>query len=239
MTTVSYSPNQTPILKDLVNRILNECGIESQNDLPTSNFLGTVTAMNAVNDAVNDIKCRNRWEWLKASAVIDLQDGIGSYALPANFSRMCYPFVPFTGSSYSMQLRELTPDEWNQIVPTLVINQPGTPQYYSVDSNVVTLGPAPNSEYISTYPQLTYSYYKGPSAPLGASDQLLAVDVPAEFVEAIVAFGKWKMKLFLEYPDWQAEMGRYEQCLHIQMNKNNAGRRTPRMRLTYNSNTVW
>ena len=239
MTTVSYTPNQTPTLFDVVNRVLNECGIESQLDLTTSNFLGTVTAINAINDAINDINFRNRWEWQKQTAVIDLADGINSYALPANFVRMCYPFTPSSGSSFSMQLRELTPDEWNQIVPTLVINQPGTPQYYMVDSNVVTLGPAPNSEYISTYPQLQYTYFKGPAAPLGASDQNSAIDIPPEFVEAVVAFAKYKMKLFLEYPDWQVEQARYEQALHVQMNRNNAGRRTPRMRMTYNSNTVW
>ena len=133
----------------------------------------------------------------------------------------------------------ISPDEWNQIVPTLVIDQPGTPQYYMVDSDVLTLGPAPDSNYVSTYPQLIYSYFKGPQRPLGAEDQTLAIDVPPEFVEAVVAFAKWKMKLFLEYPDWQAEQARYEQALHVQMNRNNAGRRVARMRMTYNSNTVW
>ena len=239
MTTVSYTPNQTTTLLEVVNRVLNECGIESQADLPTSNFLGTVTAINAVNDAINDIKFRNRWEWLKRTAVIDLVAGINSYALPADFTRMCYPFTPYTGVQFSMQLRELTPDEWNQIVPTLVINQPGTPQYYMVDSNVVTFGPAPNSEYISTYPQVQYTYFQGPAAPLGASDQSSALDIPPEFIEAVVAFAKYKMKIFLEFPDWQMEQARYEQALHVQMNRNNAGRRAPRMRMTYNSNTVW
>jgi hypothetical protein len=239
MTTVNYAPPTAFTLKEMVNRILNECGIQSQADLTTSTFLGTTTAINAVNDAINDIKFRNRWEWLKATAVINLQAGIGSYNLPVDFARMCYPFTPYTGSQFSRQIRELTPDEWNQIVPTLVINQPGTPQYYMVDSTVVTVAPAPDTNFVTTYPQLSYTYFKGPWRPLAAVDQNLAIDIPPEFAECVAAFGKWKMKLFLEYPDWQAEQMRYEQSLHVQMNRNNAGRRKPRLRNTYNSNTVW
>ena len=70
-------------------------------------------------------------------------------------------------------------------------------------------------------------------------DQNIAINIPPEFIEAVVAFAKWKMKLFLEYPDWQAEQMRYEQALRVQMNRANAGRRAPRLRMTYNSNTVW
>jgi len=239
MTTVNYAPPTAYTLKEMVNRILNECGVPSQADLTTSNFLGTVTAINAVNDAVNDIKLRNRWEWLKMTAVIDLQAGIGSYNLPVDFVSMNTPFTPYTGSQFSQQIRELTPDEWSQIVPTLVINQPGTPQYYMVDSTVVTLAPAPDANYVATYPQLSYGYFKGAWRPLAAADQNLAIDIPPKFSECVAAFGKWKMKLFLEYPDWQAEQMRYEQSLHVQMNRNNAGRRKPRLRNTYNSNTVW
>ena len=108
-----------------------------------------------------------------------------------------------------------------------------------VDSSVVTMAPAPDSNFIALWPNLQYIYFQGPQRPLGAADQLLAVDIPPEFIEALVAFGKWKMKLFLEYPDWQAEQQRYEQCLRVQMNRNNAGRRAPRLRMTYPSNSVW
>jgi len=240
MTTVLYTPNQTPILRDVVNRILNECGIASQPDLVTSKYLGTVTALNAVNDAVVDIKSRNlHWEFQKRTAVINLIPGINSYTVPADFARMAHPFSPWNGFQISTSLRELTPDEYYQAIPALNTSTPGTPQYYMVDSNVVTMFPPPSSDYISNWPQLQYVYMKDSGTPLGASDQTLAVDIPSRFIECVVAFGKWKMKLYLEYPDWQVEQQRYEQTLHTQMNRNNSGRRAPRLRTTFPSNSVW
>ena len=239
MTTLVYSPNQTPTLKDLVNRILNECGIASQPDLTTSNFLGTVTAINAVNDGVNDIKYRNRWEWLKETSVLDLNPGINSYAMPANFVRMAHPMTPWDGSALGRSLQEQTPDEYWQMIPSIQSSTPGTPYLYMVDSSVVSLWPAPDSNFISQWPQIRFTYFKGPERPLGAVDQGIAVDIPPSFIEALVAFGKWKMKLFLEYPDWQAEQGRYEQALRVQINLTNSGRRAARLRTTYPSNTVW
>jgi hypothetical protein len=110
---------------------------------------------------------------------------------------------------------------------------------YMADSQTLTIYPAPDANFISQWPQLQFVYFKGPQRPLGAADQLLAVDIPPEFLECLVAFGKWKMKLFLEYPDWQAEQARYEQSLRVQMNRNNASRRAPRLRMTYPSNSVW
>ena len=239
MTTVQFTPNQTPPLKDVVNRILNECGLQSQADLTTSQFLGTVTAINATNDAVNDIKFRCRWEWLKRTAVVNLAAGVNSYAMPADFVRMGHPFVPWNGSVKGMPMQEKTPDEFYQLIPGLPAGSAGTPQFYMVDSNVVTVYPTPDANFVATWPNLQYVYFQGPQRPLGAADQALAVDIPPEFIEALVAFGKWKMKLFLEYPDWQAEQQRYETCLHVQMNRNNAGRRAPRLRTTYNNTTVW
>jgi len=239
MTTVQFTPNQTPTLKDFVNRILNECGLQSQADLTTSQFLGTIVAINATNDGINDIKYRNRWEWLKRTAVITLVNGVNSYAMPADFVRMAYPFYFWNGVTKGIPLNEKTPDEYSQLIPGLPAGSAGTPQYYMVDSNVVTIYPTPDTNFVTSWPNLQYVYFQGPQRPLGAADQALAVDIPPEFIEALTAFGKWKMKLFLEYPDWQAEQARYEQCLHVQMNRNNAGRRAPRLRPTYNNVSVW
>jgi hypothetical protein len=239
MTTVIYTPAQTPILRDVVNRILNECGIQSQADLTTSNFLGTVTAINAVSDAVNDIKLRDRWEWLKYTAVVTPVAGQTSYPLPADFVRMAHPMTPWNGTMMGRSLQEQTADEYWQMIPSIQSATPGTPYMYMADSQTLTIYPAPDANFISQWPQLQFVYFKGPQRPLGAADQLLAVDIPPEFLECLVAFGKWKMKLFLEYPDWQAEQARYEQSLRVQMNRNNASRRAPRLRMTYPSNSVW
>jgi hypothetical protein len=239
MTTVSYTPNQTATLKDTVNRILNECGIPAQANLVTSQYLGTVTAINAVNDAINDIKFRNRWEWLKATVVLDLQVGNLSYTPPDDFVRMAHPFTPWNGVTLGRSLQELTPDEYWQMIPSSGTMTPGTPYCYMVDSNVINLWPTPNADFIALWPQLLYTYFKGPARPLGAADQALAIDVPPEFTEAVVAFGKWKIKLMLEFPDWQAEQARYEQVIRVQMNRNNAGRKAPRLRTTFPSNQVW
>ena len=239
MTTVQFTPNQTPTLKDVVNRILNECGLQSQADLTTSLFLGTITAINATNDAINDIKFRNRWEWLKRTAVITLVNGVNSYAMPADFVRMGHPFVPWNGVTKGTPMAEKTPDEFYQAIPGLPAGSAGTPQFYMVDSSTVTVYPTPDTNFVTSWPNLQYVYFQGPQRPLGAADQALTIDIPPEFIEALVAFGKWKMKLFLEYPDWQAEQTRYEQCLHVQMNRNNAGRRAPRLRTTYDNVSVW
>ena len=239
MTTVSYSPNQTPILRDVVNRVLNECGIQSQPDLTTSQLLATVTAINAVNDGINDIKFRNRWEWLKRTAVINLVVGTLSYAMPADFVRMAHPMTPYNGIGIGRALQEMTPDEYWQMVPSVGLTTPGTPYLYMVDSSVLNLWPAPDTNFISLWPQMQFVYFKGPARPLGAEDQLLAVDIPPEFIECLVAFGKWKMKLLLEYPDWQAEQARYEQALKVQINRGNAGRKASRLRTTFPSNSVW
>jgi hypothetical protein len=239
MTTVSYTPNQSPTLLDMVNRILNECGIASQADLATSNFLGTITAVNAVNDAINDIKYRNRWEWLKETVVLDLVPGTLSYPVPANFGRMAHPMTPWDGTTVARSLQEQTPDEYWQMIPSIQTSNPGTPYLYMVDGNTINLWPAPDTNFVNQWPQMMFTYFKAPERPLGVSDQLLVIDVPPSFVEVIAAFGKWKMKLFLEYPDWQAEQARYEQALRVQMNAGNAGRRAPRLRMTYPSNSVW
>ena len=239
MTTVGFTPNQSPSLLDTVNRILNECGIQSQPNLASSQFLGTITALNAVNDAVNDIKMRMRWEWLKSTSVVNLVAGTSSYPMPSDFVRMAHPFMLWDGTNLNNTLQELTPDEFWQMYPPTNLSTPGTPQVFMVDSNVLTIWPSPSTTFISTYPMLRYIYFKGAARPLGTADQASAIDVPPEFLECVVAFGKWKMKLFLEYPDWQAEQQRYEQSLRVQMNANNAGRRTPRLRQTYPSNTVW
>lgn len=239
MTTVQFTPNQTPTLKEFVNRILNECGLQSQADLVTSQFLGSTVAINAANDGVNDIKFRNRWEWLKRTAVVGLIPGVNSYPMTADFVRMAHPFCAWNGIVKSIPLNEKTPDEWYQLVPTLPAGSAGTPQFYMVDSNVVTIYPTPDTNFVTSWPNLQYVYFQGPQRPLGAADQALAIDIPPDFTEALVAFGKWKMKLFLEYPDWQVEQQRYEQCLRVQMNRNNAGRRAPRLRTTYNSTSVW
>ena len=239
MTTVNYTPAQMPTLLEVVNRVLNECGIQSQPNLTSSQFLGTVTAMNAVNDAVNDIKMRNRWEWIKTTAVLTLVPGISSYTMPSDFVSMAHPMMMWDGTNLNQTLQELTPDEFWQMYPPTNISTPGTPSVYMVDSNVTTLWPSPSASFIATYPQLRYIYFKAAARPLTVADQALTLDIPAEFLEAVVAFGKWKMKLFLEYPDWQAEQARYEQAIRVQINRTNAGRRAPRMRLTYPSNTVW
>ena len=239
MTTVQFTPNQTPTVNNFVNRILNECGIPTQPDLTTSTFLGVTTAINAINDGINDIKFRNRWEWLKRTAVIVLTPGVASYAMTADFIRMAHPMCGWNGAVLGSQIAELTPDEYYQMIPGLPAGSAGTPQYYMVDSNVLTLYPTPDSNFVASWPNLQYVYFQGSQRPLGAADQALAVDIPPEFIEALAAFGKWKMKLFLEYPDWQAEQARYEQCLHVQMNRNNAGRRAPRLRNTYNIVSVW
>lgn len=225
MTTVQLNSPSFPSTINLVNRILNECGIESNTTLSAQNFRSN-TALQAVNDAVADIHYRNRWTFQKRLTFFNMVVGVNQYVLPADFMRLAIP--PILNGN---RLKEYTPEEWAAFIPegsNQIAN--GMPQAFCVDMNIFRLWPIPDSQTISLYPQLSYIYFMGPGARLGTSDDNATVNLPIDFLEAVVAFGKWKVKMLLEYPDAGAEQQRYESCLRTLMNRDAKGRRQPRLR---------
>jgi len=71
----------------------------------------------------------------------------------------------------------------------------------------------PSSSQVTAYPTLFIRYKRGHPGRLGVEDGGDSFDVPLELLECLVAFGKWKLKQSLAYPDADQEYMRYKQVL--------------------------
>ena len=56
------------------------------------------------------------------------------------------------------------------------------------------------------------------------------INLPPEFVPCLIAYGKFAVKAFLEYPDATGEIQLYEKLLSIRINAGRSMRKAPRLR---------
>lgn len=214
-----------PTALEMVNRVQRECGVETITSLANANTRSEVVR-EALNDAVVDIYNRARWEWLLSTYYVTLVAGKDQYQMPQNFDRLAMP-----ARVTNTPMKEYTALDWPYYIPTMDPGGQGGPHSYMVHNDILHVFPAPSAESIAQYPQIALAYYKssGPRVPASAAGDKTTWDVPMAFIEPIIAFGKWKLKLHLEYPDSQAEMMRYEQMIQQNLNKRRSSLQNPQM----------
>lgn len=208
MTTVQAASTQIPGLLAIVNRVLNECALPSWSSLAAMDYKGTLV-LDAVNDAVVEIHRKKRWSWTRSTYFYPLVAGQTDYPLPADFESMAYPPI-WNGT----QLREYTPDDWYAQYPFWSsIASSGGPMACTTDAQFFRIYPAANASAIAAAPHIRIIYQRTAGGRLTNANDNAAFNIPFEFLEAIVAFGKWKLKTFLEYPDADKEYARYQEVI--------------------------
>jgi hypothetical protein len=224
MTTVTATPSLAPSILYLVQRVKRECGLPTPTTLIGTTDQTALVAISALNDAVVEIYTRNRWEWKQSLYAVPLVAGTTQYPLPNDFERICID--PKSGG---YPVTGLSQEEWQQILPSMD-NTTGSPVYYTTHGLIFEIWPAPSAAYIAQYPNLPFVYYRKPPARLDGTDDSANFNMPPEFEDALVSYGKWKVKEFLEYPDSQSDHQKYEQALQVQLNAGRTMRKNPRMR---------
>lgn len=212
-------------LLDLVNRIRNECGIESVPSSAVNYDVRSVTVANAVNDAVTEIWRAVRWPWTRTRGSIAWVAGTSEYNLPNRFMRvaMAPEAAPGTGP-----MNELPVDEW--VLYGLGSQDPyptGTPATVVFYKNYFKVWPAPSTDFVAAYPTLTMEYFRTP--PPRVVEDNDGIEVPTEFVPAVVAYGKWKLKLHIGDSDWKWEQAEFERQKTNEIQRYHVGRRANQM----------
>jgi len=204
-----------PTLLALVSRVRREVTKESLttlNDDPVNNVI-----VDSINDAVEDIYYQDRWNWAKTTEALTFVANTSEYALPSRFYRMATePEIN------NIQLKEVEPEEWarNTYTPSLTAQATvsGQPQVYYIDRSLIKFWPTPSSSFVTLTPTVTLCYYQRPGSRLAlATDGGNSPDLPTEFIEAVVAFAKSRLKIFLQYDDWQIDDARYRECVQRQV----------------------
>lgn len=225
MSVVQSGALSVPVALDMVNRVQRECGVEQITSFASGNDRSEVVR-EALNDSIIDIYNRARWEWLLQVYSIPLVASQDQYQLPQNFDRLAMP-CRLTNTP----MKEYTALDWPYYIPTVDTGGEGAPHSYMVHNQILSVFPPPDSGTVTTNPQFLLAYYKHPGTriPASAAGDAMTWDIPNEFVEPMIVFGKWKLKLFLEYPDSQAEFARYEQMIQQNLNKRRSALQNPQM----------
>lgn len=216
-----------PSCLTMVNRVLEECG-----DLEVSSLnpgtRNSKIALEALNDAQAAIWDANRWFWQRVVYNLALVAGQSDYALPARFERLAEPLnLGATGGFQT--IREYTPEEWSQLnlgVPATT----GTPRAFKIQNTTLTMTPAPSTDFVADYPTISFTYFQEQPSRRGITDDANSWDVPGNFYDVMIYFGKSRLKQYLQFPDWQADMQAYEMGLRVNLNKARQGRPPARVR---------
>lgn len=228
-----------PSMKDLANRVLRECGRPVKSTYVATTDPLAIMAYDAVQDGYADIWFRNRWEWQRYESSIAMVAGVDEYPLPQNFQRMAVS--PWLGPlKHSGQLIEQTPEVFYNMISVLDPTQQGQPQQFTVDHTTLKLWPTPSQTAVDAQPTLTYQYFMELPARKTLAQEAQPMNyMPSTFEEILVAYGKSKIKRYLEFPDWDAEEKIYEQKLVTMIARNRRVRTAPTMRLPYEGVSRW
>ena len=225
-----------PSCLTMVQRVQEEAG-----DIPvTSLNPGTrrsKIALEALNDACSDIWQRERWPWRRYDYNLVLQDGVSEYTLPDNFATLAEP-PRLPASANSLYMIEMTPEEW-VVWMAAPPQTAGQPNKFKIENTKIVLSPTPNSDYVTAYPSIVMSYFKKIPTRRTISSSASSWDCPDDFYDAMIRFGKARLKQYLEYPDWQSDLQAYEQSIRIQQNRVRQGRSPATIRPLYPSITEW
>jgi hypothetical protein len=205
----------------LINRVFRESGLPEVSVITGKQ---AIIVLEAMNDAFGDIWQRHRWTFQRYTASLVPVDAQQEYTLPADFDRMASPFRYGTST-----LDEKTPEEWWTGNYGDITNA-GAPYLYTIEGLTAKFYPIPNAAFITSYPLMKYQYFKALPARRTTSDAASSWDLPLDFEDAMVHFGKARFKQFLEYPDWTTEQQAYEQALKTLRDKYREVRVAPRLR---------
>ena len=221
--------SQLPSCLTMVNRVLEECG-----DLTVSSMnpgtRNSKIALEGLNDAQTEIWERQRWPWQRQTYNLSLVASQGDYALPDRFDRLAEPLNLGAVGSFQ-NLKEFTDEEWNQLnmgVPATA----GTPRGFKISNVTLTMTPAPSTEFVALYPQLIFTYFQEIPDRRGVTDDNNSFDVPGHFYDAMISFGKSRLKQYLQFPDWQMDMQDFDKGMRVHLNKVREGRAPARVRPT-------
>lgn len=216
MTVLATTTNPSfPTLLQLCSRVRREVTKESLTSLvddPINNVI-----VDSINDAVEDIYYQDRWNWAKTTENLTWVASQNEYALPTRFYRMASePEIN------NIQLEEVEIEEWARktYTPSLTssVTIQGQPLIYAIDRSLIKVWPTPSSSFIALVPTTPLVYYRRPGARLLlASDASNSPDLPTEFIEAVVAWAKSRLKIFLQYDDYQIDENRYRECVQRQV----------------------
>lgn len=211
-----------PSCLTMVNRVLEDSGDLAVASLNPGNKRSKIV-LEAMNDACSEIWMRERWPWQRYTAYIPLVASVSDYPLPADFGRLDLP-VGFSASGSVWYLQEFTPEEWSvwQAAPAVML---GTPQRFKLNNVTLSIQGAPTADFITTYPHAILSYFKDIPARRTISDGASSWDLPGDFYDCMIRYGKARLKQFLEFPDYQQDVQLYEQALRILQNKVRQGRK--------------
>lgn len=219
------SDNIFPTILVAATRVLDEAGVPA----PTSG-VGTSTrngraAVNAMNDALEDIYTRWEWAWLRVTQIENLVYGQADYPVPDLFSRLDgYLKVG------DQRFIEKTPYEFERDIvqsPTLT-NLYGVYGFFTVLDHTIRLSFIPNDAQVAATPTFRYTYVKGvPNRMMADTDRL---DLPRSFYRAVVLYARSKIKQLLEYPDYASDMQEYEKTIMDLLRVGRKGFRQPVIR---------
>lgn len=218
-----------PSCLTMVNRVLEECGdleVVSMNPGTRNSKI----ALEGMNDAQTEIWTRQRWPWQRQTYNLTLVTGQADYALPDRFDRLAEPLRLTVNGSFQA-LKEFTDEEWAQMnlgVPSTY----GSPRGFRISNTTLTMTPAPSSEFVALYPQLVFTYFQQIPDRRGVTDDNNSWDVPGDFYDVMILFGKSRLKQYIGMEDWQADAANFEKGMRIHFNKVRQGRPPAKMRPT-------
>ena len=212
-------------LLDLVNRIRNECGIESVPSNAVGFDFRSITVTNAINDCVTELWRAARWPWTRSRVSVAWVAGTSEYNHPLRFYRLASAPEASPGAG---PMQEIPVDEWvmygvggQSPYPT------GTPTSVVFYKNYFKVWPAPSTDFVATYPTLTMEYFRTP--PPRVTDDADGIEVPQELVPLVVAYGKWKLKMHVGETDWKFEKEEYDRLKMEELARYHVGRRANQM----------
>lgn len=216
---MGYRPSRD--VMTTVNRVFRESGLPE-----VAHLMGKQAqiVLEALNDGCADIWQRHRWPFQRYTASLVMVANQQEYTLPADFDRIASPFR----IGY-LTLEEKTPEEWwnGQFGD---ITSVGQPYLYTVESLTAKFFPTPNDSFVDAYPTLRFQYFKTIPTRRTTADATSSWDLPLDFENALVCFGKASLKRFLEYPDWERDQQAYEMALKTLRDKYREVRVAPKLR---------
>ena len=225
MTTQNYFPTMLVA----VQRVLDEAGIASPTSSVATATRNSRTAVNALNDALEDIYVRTNWPWLRELHNEPLKVGVSEYALPIGFRKLD-GYLRIGSTIFT----EKTPYEFERDIPrTPTLETPaGIYGVFCIDNHTIRFGHTPTADNVAANPNFTFTYEKGVPPRVTSDSQCL--DLPPEFYRAVTLYARSKVKQLLEYPDYATDMQEYEQALHTLLAARRQGFRQPVIKGPFN-----
>ena len=221
--------NTFPTLLVAVQRVLDESGIASPTSSVATATRNSRTAVNALNDALEDIYVRTNWPWLRETHFEPFKAGESEYVLPLGFRKLD-GYLKVGSTIFT----EKTPYELERDLPrTPTLETPfGIYGVFCVDNHTIRFGHTPTDEQVISTPHFTFTYEKGVPPRITKDSECL--DLPPEFYRAVTLYARSKVKQLLEYPDYAADMQEYEQALRSLLAAKRQGFRQPVIKGPFN-----